>query len=123
MPPLVRAMPVDIELTERSIAHYCSESCQRLLKNLFTVCDEEERKRPASWDPSKRFIAVIQSAIVERRDDSFACASRRDDEITPAVMPVSLNGEQLEHLALMRPRLDLDAHEVDDYVWRRCGRD
>jgi hypothetical protein len=103
--PFVGTMAVDVQLTEGAIAEDMPERDQRLLEDLLAMGDEQELQRTSAAD----FFA--QAFVIERRDDGLARAGRGDDEIAPAVVPVTLGVELVEDLALMRPRLNGERYE------------
>ena len=108
MPPLLRPVAVDEQLAEGSVAEDCPIRRQALRQNLATVRDEQQ-------------AGILQArpelTIVERGHEGFACTGGCDDEVSVSVMSLALSVEALEHLALERPRLEVEMEDL------RCLRE
>src|SRR4030095_5222424 len=77
--PLVRSMPVDIELAEAAITQHLPERAEALLQDLLSMCDEQQ-SRIAHRCP--------QAFEVKRGDDGLAragCGGREvfESEMSP----------------------------------------
>ncbi len=56
-------------------------------------------------------MLIAQALVIQRGHDGLASACGGNDKILEAVMPFALDGELLEHLALMWPGFDVKEEE------------
>ena len=71
---------------------------QALLEDLLPVRHEQQ---------TQIAVVVAQPLVVQRGNDGLARSGRGDNEVLESVMPVTLDGELFEHLALVGPGFDI----------------
>ena len=102
MPALLGSMAIDEQLAEGSVAKNRPIGGQALRQDLATVRNEQQ---------AGILQALPEPAVVERRDERLAGAGGGHDEVAVAMMPLALGLEALEHLALERPRLQVEMED------------
>ena len=58
-------------------------------------------------------VAVLfaEALVVQRGYDSLTSSRGGYDKVPEPVVPIALHGELLQHLSLMRPRLDIEKEQ------------
>lgn len=95
-PPL-RSLTADVQLAEGAVGQHLPVGPQRLLQDLLSVGDEQQRR------------AMRQTRVVERRDDGLAGAGCGDDQVAVPVVQLALELEPVQDHLLMRVGTDLQA--------------
>src|SRR5690606_32861226 len=96
MPGTDRLAPIDEELPERSVLEHVAVGAQGLLQDLLAMRDEEDRRLVG--------LRGAKALVVQRSHDGLASSRSGDQQIAVAVVYLSLGGEVIEHLDLVRVR-------------------
>src|SRR5688572_7329197 len=87
---------------------------------------DEEQARGVEGVGFPAVVSLLcEPLVIQRRNDRIAGAGSSDDEVAMTMMSFPFNGELLDHLPLMRPRLDIEKEQrlLGDLAARTRQRD